>query len=140
MTQRPVAPRIERIDHVSIRVTDWEQSLRFYGDVLGLECTIDARLPDGRRLVRFAGGEGSEIELISRDLAPGPTGGSIAHIALAVRDVEQALQAIEIEGFAATRSSTKLDIEGLRATIAFFAGPNGESFELICAARPQDDP
>jgi catechol 2,3-dioxygenase-like lactoylglutathione lyase family enzyme len=33
----PAGPRLARLDHVVIAVTDWERSNRFYADVLGAE-------------------------------------------------------------------------------------------------------
>jgi catechol 2,3-dioxygenase-like lactoylglutathione lyase family enzyme len=139
MNRRPVLPGFEGIPHVSIRATDWEASVRFYGELLGLARTAEARFPDGRQIVRFADTAGYEIELVSRGAEAAAVDGPIAHIGLAVADVEQAIRVIESEGFPVTRPPTDIDIDGLRATIAFFTGPNGESLELIRAIAPRDD-
>jgi catechol 2,3-dioxygenase-like lactoylglutathione lyase family enzyme len=139
MNRRPVVPGFEGIHHVSIRATDWEGSLRFYGELLGLTRTAEARFPNGKQIVRFADAAGYEIELVSHDAQVTVVDGPVAHIALAVADVQQAIRVIEGEGFLVTRPPTDLDIDGLRATIAFFTGPNGESLELIREIAPPDD-
>jgi len=138
MNQRPLVPGIEGIHHVAIRATDWEGSLRFYGELLGFARTAEARFPDGRRIVRFADASGYEIELASCDAKTAAIDGPVAHIGLAVADVEQAIRAIEREGFHVTRPPADVEIDGLRATIAFFTGPNGESLELIREIAPLD--
>jgi len=129
-------PGIEGIHHVSIHCVDWEGSLRLYGERLGLTRTAEARLPDGRRIVRYADRAGYEIELVSSE-ETAPTSGPIAHIALSVVDVDEAIRAVEAAGYPVTVPSTALDVEGLRATIAFFTGPNGESLELIRIVAPR---
>ncbi|GEM_PF-673700 len=131
MTQHSVVPGIERIDHVSILVADWERSLRFYGDFLGMACTLRACLPNGEKIARFSDEVGYEIELISHSGGQAPLCSPIAHLALAVRDVEEAIRAAETGGYVVTRRPTKIDVEGFHATVAFFTGPNGESLELI---------
>ena len=131
-TQR--IPGAKSVHHVSIRAVDWDGSLRLYRDLLGMEPVADASFPDGKRLVRLSDREGREIELVSADAdreTATPAAGAIAHIAFAVSDVAEAVAVVEAQGLTVTMPPTEMDITGLRATIAFFLGPNGESIELF---------
>ena len=127
---------IGRLHHVSIQTIDWEKSLTFYGKLLGLPCTSQVRLPNGKRLVLFGAPESTRIELASPP--PGePTHPievakpAIAHLAFEVEDVPAMLERIRDHGLRVVVEPTEIDTDGLHATIAFFEGPNGESIELI---------
>lgn len=137
---------IGRLHHVSIQTIDWERSLAFYGEVLGLPCTSQVRLPNGKRLALFGSTESTRIELASPPPGKTPSPAEdattvITHLAFQVKDVPAVLDRIRAHGLRIRVEPTEIDTDGLHATIAFFEGPNGESIELITdhADGPADD-
>ena len=137
MTNRAnAAATIGRMHHVSIQTRDWDASLAFYGEVLGLPRTSNACLANGKQLVLFGSPASTRVELVSPppgEPPPMPEGGkpAIAHLAFEVEDLTAVLERIRSHGLRVLVEPTRIDTEGLHATIAFFEGPNGESIELI---------
>ena len=125
--------RIGSLDHVSIQTIDWERSLGFYRGALGLKRTMHAQFPGGKEIVLLGDENGTRVELISPPAHPTErsNSGVIAHIAFEVSDVAGTIAEIRRLGYRVTTDTTEIDVPGLRATIAFFEGPNGESIELI---------
>lgn len=127
---------IGRLHHVSIQTIDWERSLAFYGEVLGLVCTSRVHLPNGKRLALFGAPATTRIELVSPPSGETPPLAEhakppIAHLAFEVENVPEALSRLRAHGLRVLVEPTEIDTDGLHATIAFFEGPNGESIELI---------
>src|SRR6059058_3835527 len=114
--------RITKTDFVMLPITDFEQSERFYTDVLGLECSA-----------RYSKGIGGEFETgslsiqvidmakIGREFAP-----SKGAIALHVDDVEAARG--ELEGNGVTFLGETID-SGV-CYQALFADPDGNTLIL----------
>jgi len=125
--------QVGSLHHVSIQTTDWERSLGFYRDTLGLKRTMHAQLPGGKEIVLFGNENGTRVELISPAAHPmeRSKSGAIAHLAFEVSDVARTITEIRRLGYQVTTDTTEIDVPGLHATIAFFEGPNGESIELI---------
>lgn len=146
MTDKAPATDIGRLHHVSIQTLDWERSLLFYGEVLGLPCTSQVHLPNGKRLALFGSAESTRIELASPPPGETPSPAEVAlrtitHLAFEVKDVSAVLDRIRAHELRIRVEPTEIDTDGLHATIAFFEGPNGESIELIMdhADGPADD-
>ncbi len=113
--------------HIGVRVADMERSLAFYRGALGFTVTADVRRGEGERYV-FLGGGDCRIELI---LEPGGAAadGRIEHIALRVRNMEEARAALA--GKADVSQPMLVEELGLRIKVAFFRGPDGEGLELV---------
>lgn len=85
---------IERLDHVVLRSSDLERSLRFYCDVLG--CNEERRI-EALGLVQLRCGE-SMLDLVdvtgplgkAGGAAPGESGRNVDHFAVAIRDFDEA--------------------------------------------------
>ena len=109
-----------RVHHVSINVTDADESIGFYRDVLGLEL-----LP--RPSFDFAGawfGLGDQqLHLIE---APGFVAPVGQHFALFVDDVDATSEVLTARG---VRMSHVAEIPGV-CRQAFFADPTGNKIEL----------
>ena len=77
--------------HTMVRVTDIEQSLRFYRDALGLRELSRRDFPKGRFTLVFLAAQGDEeaqVELTHNwDPEPYPAGRNFGHLAYAVDDV-----------------------------------------------------
>jgi methylmalonyl-CoA/ethylmalonyl-CoA epimerase len=90
------------IEHIGIAVSDLQKAIRFYEDVLGLECYAIEEVRDQKvRTAFFRIGE-TKIELLESTDPEGPIGKfiekrgeGIHHIAFAVENVENALREIE---------------------------------------------
>ena len=84
--------RVERIDHVVLRVTGIARALHFYCEVLGLR---EERRIDALGLVQLRAGE-SLIDLVDVDsplgrsggAAPGAAGRNLDHLALRIEPFE----------------------------------------------------
>lgn len=123
---------IQKIDHISINVTDIGRTLDFYGRILGLEQlqTVDCgdfdityfAMPDGSRLEFFDyHGKSSSMQQAESD-----TG--LRHIAFQVEDVaiqEQRLRAAGVEITLPT-----CDLPDLSARVCLFLDPNGVTLEF----------
>jgi glyoxylase I family protein len=120
--------------HVAVQARDWEESLRLYRDVLGMPVVLEFGTPE-RRIAMLDMGDGSHIELF----APLPTtagDGPVApspfmHVALTTTDTRRAIEHVRQAGYQITVEPKDVEAGALKATIAFFAGPNGEIIEFF---------
>jgi len=126
------------LHHIAIQAKDYEQSIHFYKDILELKEVAAVKFPvrDG---IFLDLGNGSLIELFS----PNHDGSSklvdhnqeelpIWHFALAVEDVEGAIERCRKAGFQIKMEPKTVKLEdGFHATLAFVYGPNGEEVEFF---------
>lgn len=121
------------LHHVALQTRDLEASLRLYRDVLGMEVVIEAG--SERKIVLLDMGDGSCIELFA-PTADSPADGSpaanapITHIALTTTDARAAVERVRQAGYEITIEPREGGLGDLKATIAFFRGPNGEVIEF----------
>lgn len=121
--------------HIAIQTRNWDESEKFYSDVLGMEkiaqITFDS--PE-RRLALFDIGDGTHIELF--DPTPGLSEKAdghdpVMHFALTTTNIETAVERVRAAGMKITKEpSEPFDFGHLNITIAFFEGPNGEIIEF----------
>ena len=84
---------VERVDFISVPVTDVERSKRFYGETLGLQQIGNQAFPE------FQLGENVSLYLLDPTKIGGQfTGPHTASIALRVPDVEEARRELEAKG------------------------------------------
>gem|GEM_PF-74747 len=119
--------------HVAINTVDLERSLHFYHETLGFPIVEDLTIAGGVRLVHVRAGEGLTIELFGHPSAPAPlpTGlqAGLAHLALAVDDLDQAYADLRAKGVEFTvppRSGG-----GQTKRLAFCKDPDGTLIELV---------
>ena len=121
--------------HLALQTRDWEESLRLYRDVLGMEFVTEFGSPD-RPIVLLDMGDGSCMELFA-PTADAPAGGSpgaqelVTHISFATTDARGALERVRQAGFEVTGEARDAQVGTIAATVAFFKGPNGEIIELF---------
>jgi len=104
--------------HTMVRVTDIEQSLRFYRDALGLVELSRRDYPQGRYTLVFLsapGDESAQVEL-THNWDPEPYGGgrNFGHLAYAVENIYAACERLAKHG-----------------VMAFVRSPDGISVELL---------
>jgi methylmalonyl-CoA/ethylmalonyl-CoA epimerase len=112
--------KINQIEHIGIAVSDLKSAIKFYEDVLGLECYAIEEVPDQKvRTAFFRIGE-TKIELLESSDPEGPLGKfiekrgeGIHHIALAVENVDAALHEMEGKGIQLIDKQPRKGAEGM---------------------------
>jgi lactoylglutathione lyase len=114
--------------HTMIRVTDLEQSLRFYRDALGLEVTGQRESEQGRFTLVFLAAPGqpeAEVELTWNWDPEVYTGGrNFGHLAYAVDDIYAACERLQQHGVQILRPPRD-------GKMAFVRSPDQISVELL---------
>lgn len=108
------------IEHIGIAVSNLEEAVSYYEQVLGLECYAIEEVKEQKvRTAFFRVGE-TKIELLESTEADGPVGKfiekrgqGIHHIAFAMDDTDQALKEAEARGVQLIDKSSRKGAEGL---------------------------
>ncbi len=137
-------PKVSGFHHAAIRARDFEASLAFYRDVLGMVPGLSWTMGNGKRAVMLDAGKGDYLEIFERPEAPAtPTEPEppLLHLALRTAALDALLEAVRSAGMAVTMEATNVDIANTNAAcglpgvvpvrIAFFRGPDGELVELF---------
>ena len=129
------ALRLERIDHVVLRVADLERALGFYVGVLG--CAVERRL-DAIGLVQLRAGA-SLIDLVPvaspagklGGAAPGREGRNLDHFCVKVEPFDEAAIRAHLaaHGIVAGKVEQRYGAEGTGPSI-YIADPDGNTVEL----------
>ena len=109
------------IEHIGIAVSNLEEAVSYYEQVLGLECYAIEEVKEQKvRTAFFRVGE-TKIELLESTEADGPVGKfiekrgqGIHHIAIAMDDTDQALKEAEAKGVQLIDKSSRKGAEGLK--------------------------
>ncbi|HRY97823.1 MAG TPA: methylmalonyl-CoA epimerase [Bacteroidales bacterium] len=108
------------IEHIGIAVEDLQQAIRYYEDVLGLECYAIEEVVDQKVKTAFFMVGQTKIELLESTDPEGPIGKFITnrgpgihHIAFAMPDVGQALAAAREKGVRLIDEKPRKGAEGL---------------------------
>jgi methylmalonyl-CoA/ethylmalonyl-CoA epimerase len=109
------------IEHIGIAVSNLEEAVSYYEQVLGLECYAIEEVKEQKvRTAFFRVGE-TKIELLESTEADGPVGKfiekrgqGIHHIAFAMDDTDQALKEAEAKGVQLIDKSSRKGAEGLK--------------------------
>ncbi len=126
------------LHHVALQPRDWEESLQFYRDTLGMAVVLEFTVGNPpRKAVLLDMGDGSLIELFEptpnhpKPGSPAPND-PITHFALATTDIHAAVEHVRQAGCTVTSEPKDLLLGGkMSITFAFFRGPNGESIEFF---------
>jgi len=114
--------------HTMVRVTDIDQSLRFYRDALGLVEVSRKEFPQGRFTLVFLaapGDEDAQVELTYNwDPAPYDSGRNFGHLAYAVEDIYAACRRLMEHGVTINRPPRD-------GRMAFVRSPDNISIELL---------
>lgn len=125
---------IQGFHHTAIRTADFERSVKFYTEVLGLKVRITWGQSPGRAAMIDAG-DGNYIEIFEREKAFEPAEGTILHFALRTNDCAAMLEQVRAGGAEITLEPKAVTIDSSAGSIvvkiAFFKGPDGEIVELF---------
>ena len=112
---------VERVDFVSVPVTDLERSTVFYRDTLGLEQIGEGMWPE------FQLGENVSLYLLDpTNMEQSFTGPNSSPIALRVADVEETRRELEAKGIAFAGDTFDSGV----CHMAHFSDPDGNVFML----------
>lgn len=125
-----------RILHTMLRVTDLQQSIRFYTDVLGMQLLRQTDYPDGRFTLAFLGyadeSKQAALELTHNwDTNRYDMGNAYGHIAIEVADVYAACEAIKAAGGKIVREAGPMKHNPDGRVLAFVQDPDGYMIELL---------
>jgi len=108
------------IEHIGIAVKNLEESIKYYQDVLGLECYNIEEVKDQKVKTAFFKVGETKIELLESTDPEGPIGKyiekkgeGIHHIAFAVNGIEKTLKHAEENGVRLIDSEPRKGAEGL---------------------------
>lgn len=129
---------MRRIDHIGIAVEDLEAALRPYVEGLGMEVAHEEEVPtEGVRVAMLPIGD-TKIELLE-PLDPGSAiarfierrGQGIHHIALAVDDVQAAVDSLKASDVRLIDAEPRPGAGGTKVAFAHPKGFNGVLIELV---------
>lgn len=122
--------RVKKLLHTRMRVSDMQQTLAFYREVLGLEVVEQKVSPRGSHLAFLAVPNSEElIELCSF-----PASGAVSvqedlvHLAFEVEDIQQTINELKKKGIPITDGPTQTSSG---STFIFIDAPDGYEIELI---------
>ncbi len=108
------------IEHIGIAVANLDESIKYYTEVLGLECYAVEEVKDQKVKTAFFMIGQTKIELLESTDPEGPIGKfidkkgvGIHHLAFAVDNVDQALKDVESKGVALIDKQGRKGAEGL---------------------------
>jgi methylmalonyl-CoA/ethylmalonyl-CoA epimerase len=113
-----------KVDHIGIAVSNLDEALKVYTEVLGLELAGTEVVEDQKVRVAFLPVGDTEIELLESTSPDGPiakfiekNGEGIQHLAFRVDNIEEAIQAMKDKGLKMIDESPRYGAGG--AKIAF---------------------
>jgi len=108
------------IEHIGIAVSNLDESIKYYTEVLGLECYAVEEVKDQKVKTAFFMIGQTKIELLESTDPEGPIGKfiekkgvGIHHLAFAVENVDQALKDAEAKGVTLIDKQGRKGAEGL---------------------------
>ncbi len=120
--------------HIAIQTTDYEASVKFYTEVMGMTEVVGFENA-GRPALILDIGDGSHLELFGPIPGTQPSndaaGNVVFHFALQTTDIEAALERVRAAGMEITVELKTVDLGPLNVSLAFFKGPSGEVVEFM---------
>jgi lactoylglutathione lyase len=134
LRRNPPQVNVMKYLHTMVRVTDIEQSLRFYRDALGLVELSRRDYPKGRYTLVFLAAPGdtdAQVEMTHNwDPEPYGAGRNFGHLAYAVDDIYAACKRLMDHGITINRPPRD-------GHMAFVRSPDNISIELLQRGEPK---
>jgi len=117
---------ISKIDHIGIAVTNLDETIRFYEEILGIKCKGTETVADQKVKVAFFPLGDTELEFLESTSEDGPVAkfieankgrGGVQHIALRVDDIHAVIEEFKSQGIAMIDEAPRYGAGG--ASIAF---------------------
>jgi methylmalonyl-CoA/ethylmalonyl-CoA epimerase len=132
------------IEHIGIAVKDLQAAIRYYEDVLGLDCYAIEEVEDQKVRTAFFMVGGTKIELLETTDPEGPIGKFIEkrgegmhHIAFAVKNIQDALDGLAGKGIQLIDHTPRKGAEGLNIAFLHPKSTGGVLTELC--EKPVDE-
>ena len=126
-----------KVDHIGIAVSNLEESLKLYTDVLGMKLHGTETVAEQKVKVAFLPLGDTEIELLESTEPDGPIakfietkGQGIQHIALKVDDIEKALADLKEKGIRLIDEKPRYGAGGAKIAFLHPKSTNGVLLEL----------
>ena len=130
------------IEHIGIAVNNLEESIKYYQNVLGLECYAVEEIKDQKVKTAFFMVGQTKIELLEATAEDSPIakfiakkGQGIHHLAFAVEDVNQALKDVEEKDIRLIDKISRKGAEGLEIGFLHPKSTHGVLTELCSKAK-----
>lgn len=128
---------VDKVDHIGIAVSNLDEAVKLYNDVLGLELHGIEVVEDQKVRVAFLPVGDTEIELLESTSPEGPIakyveakGQGIQHIAFQVDDIEAALEEMRAKGMRLIDEKPRYGAGGAKITFLHPKSTNGVLIEL----------
>jgi len=124
-------PAVKKLLHTRMRVDDWDRTVKFYTDVLGLELADQRVSPRGAKLAFLRTPNSEELLEITYfpDSGPVKVQPDLMHLAFEVEDLEAYGKYLESKGIKFSDGPTVSKNTG--SVFAFIDAPEGYEIELI---------
>jgi len=128
---------VTKVDHIGIAVSNLEESLKLYTEVLGLKLHGTETVEEQKVKVAFLPLGDTEIELLESTAPDGPIakfietkGQGIQHIAYRVKDIEKALAEMKAKGIRLIDETPRYGAGGAKIAFLHPKSTNGVLIEL----------
>ncbi len=128
---------ISHIEHIGIAVKNLEESIRFYEDMLGMECYAVEEVEEQKVKTAFFQVGQTKIELLESTDPEGPIGKflekkgeGVHHMAFAVKGIEDALAQMDEKGVRLIDRKPRKGAEGLDIAFLHPKSTHGVLMEL----------
>lgn len=128
---------VGKVDHIGIAVSNLEESIKFYEDVLGMKLHGIEVVEEQKVKVAFLPIGDTEIELLESTDKEGPIakfiekkGEGIQHIAYRVDDIEKALEEMKQKGIRLIDEKPRYGAGGAKIAFLHPKSTNGVLIEL----------
>ena len=126
-----------KLDHVGIAVSNMEESLKLYIDLLGMQFNGTETVDEQKVKVAFLPVGDTEVELLESTDAEGPVakfiesrGQGIQHLAFKVDDIEEALEICKEKGIRLIDEKPRYGAGGAKIAFLHPKSTNGVLIEL----------
>ena len=128
---------VKKVDHIGIAVKNLDETLKFYQDILGLECMGTEVVEEQKVRVAFLPVGDTEVELLESTDADGPIakfiekkGEGIQHIAFRVDNIEEAIETMKAKGMKMIDEKPRYGAGGARIAFCHPKSTGGVLVEL----------
>ena len=128
---------VNKVDHIGIAVSNLDEAIKLYSDVLGLELHGTEVVEEQKVKVAFLPVGDTEVELLESTSPDGPIakfieakGQGIQHIAFRVDDIEAALAEMKEKGLRLIDEKPRYGAGGARIAFLHPKSTNGVLIEL----------
>ncbi|SNT23609.1 methylmalonyl-CoA epimerase [Anaerovirgula multivorans] len=129
--------KVGKVDHIGIAVKNLDETLKFYQEILGLECIGTEVVEEQKVKVAFLPVGDTEVELLESTEEDGPIakfiekkGEGIQHIAFRVDNIEKAIENMKAKGVKMIDEKPRYGAGGAKIAFCHPKSTNGVLVEL----------